>query len=113
MTVDGRDLEAGELATSTARVVRYLLQLKLPTATWERVAQILEVAIGAAAAGDLAGVREAADDLMLRSPARIVKGDDLPAEPADPKISERANVLIYALQSMQPVSAEDKDSGRR
>jgi CATRA-Associated Small Protein len=113
MTADAPDLDADELRASTLRAVHYLLKLKLPQARWERVAQILETAIGAAAAGELARVRQATDDLMFVSPTRIVKADGLPAEPADQKIFERANVLIYALQSMQPAPDEDKDSGGR
>lgn len=112
----GRDLDADDLLVSTVRVVRYMLKLKLPPARWERVASIFEAAIDAAAANDLEGVRKAADALVLVSPVRIIKGDGPPAVPADQKISERANVLIFTLQSMRPespASAQDKGSTGR
>jgi hypothetical protein len=108
MTEGGNGLDTlGGLQADMVTAVRYVLKLRLPRARWERIAEIIEVAIAAAAARDRDGLRTATDDLMLVSPLRIVKGDGPPAEPAGKKIFERANVLIYALEPMRPAPAED------
>jgi len=113
MTVDGDGLDVlGGVSAGTVRIVQYILKLKLPPARWERVAEIIEAAIAAAAADDLEGLRRATDDLTLVGPVRIIKVDGVPAESAGQKIFERANVLIYALQPMQPTSAESKNAER-
>ncbi len=114
MTADmhGQDA-AADLRASTLRVVQYVLKLKLPRAGWERVAEAITAAAAAAVADDLEGLRRAADELMLVSPVRIIKGDAGPAEPADQKIFERANVLIVALQPMRPAATQDTDGKGR
>jgi hypothetical protein len=110
MTPDIHAQDVADLRSSTLAVVQYIQQLRLPQATWERVAEIIEAAIAAAAAGDTESLRKAAGELMLVSPVRIIKGDGPPNEPAGQRVFERANVLITALQSMQPASAEGTDS---
>ena len=109
MPADNHARDAADLRSSTLAVVQYTLRLKLPQASWERVAKIIETAITAIAAQDLAGLRIAGGELMLVSPVRIIKADGPPSEPADQRIFERANVLIDSLQSMRPASPEDAD----
>jgi hypothetical protein len=114
MTVGGHDLGAdADLSAGALRIVQYILKLQLTRVKWNQVAEHIEAAIEAAAAGDLEGLRRATNDLMLASPVRIIKPDGATTEPADQKIFERANVLIHELQSMRPFPAEDKDSKRR
>ena len=113
MTSDEHARDAADLRSSTIAVVQYILKLELPQARWERAAEIIEAAIAAAAADDLEGVRQAAGELMLVSPVRIIKGDGAPRESADQKVFERANVLIDTLQSMQPAPVEDTDCKER
>jgi len=116
MTSDGpgrdaadRDTAGDDLRASALVLVRYLLRLRLPRAKWEQVTGIIDAAIAAAAADDLAGLRKATNDLMLISPVRVVKGDGGVAEPAGQRIFERANVLIDHLQPMRPAVPEDED----
>ena len=113
MTADNHARDAADLRSSTLAVVQYTLRLKLQKATWERVAEIIETAIAATAAGDLESLRTAGGELMLVSPVRIIKGDGPPSESADQRIFERANVLIDSLQSMQPVATDDSDGMER
>jgi hypothetical protein len=113
MTPDIHASDAADPRSSTLAVVAYILKLKLPHATWERVSEIIEAAITAADAGDLESLRETAGELMLVSPVRIIKGDGLPNEPAEQKVFERANVLITTLQSMRPAPAEGTDGKER
>jgi hypothetical protein len=97
---------AAEVLANTSALVGYTLRLQLTQAGWERVAEIIEAAIDAAAAGDLDGLRKATEALVLTSPARVIKPDGSPTASAGPELFERANVLIHALQSMQPASGE-------
>ncbi len=113
MTADRQAQDTADLRSSTLTVVQYILRLKLPQATWERVAEIIETAIHAAAAADMESLRQATGELMLVSPVRIIKGDGPPNEPAAQKVFERANVLITALQPMQPAPAEGLDGKPR
>lgn len=105
---DDADLQASALAT-----VQYVVKLKLPPARWDRVAEIIEAALAAIADDDGERLRQAAGELMLITPVRIVKGDDKPIKTADQRISERANVLIGKLQPMRPPSPGKSDGKGR
>lgn len=113
MSSDIHPRDAADLQSSTRAIVQYVQKLRLPRATWDRVAEIVEAAIIAVAADDTEGVRKAAGELMLVGPVRIIKGDGPPSGPADQKIFERTNVLITALQSMRTVPAEDAEGTQR
>jgi hypothetical protein len=93
---------ATDVITNTSKVVEYILRLELTSARWSRVAGIIEAAIAAAQAGDLEGVQNARHELVLTSPARVIKPDGSPTTVVGQQIIERANVLIHTLQSMQP-----------
>ncbi|HEX4831635.1 MAG TPA: CATRA system-associated protein [Trebonia sp.] len=104
----------GDPRDSLIMLVRYVRELELPPARWQRIAGIIEDAIDAAAAGDLAALRASAGALVLDGPTRIHKGDGQATGPAGPRIFERANFLIHALQSMSlaPVTPASPPPGR-
>jgi CATRA-associated small protein len=105
---DDDDLKASVLAA-----VQYVVKLKLPPAQWDRVAEIIEAALAAIADDDGERLRQAAGELMLITPVRIVKGDDKPINSADQRIFERANVLIKKLEPMRPDSSGKSDGKGR
>jgi hypothetical protein len=107
----GQDLDMATATASMMRVVEYVWRLELTQARWDRVAGIIETAIGATAARDPDGLRRAAEQLMLASPVRVIKPDGSPTASASPELLERTNVLIHSLQSMQPASGEGATQG--
>jgi hypothetical protein len=95
MTTERPDREAARIKAVLDRV----LTLSLPPAQWTRLAGIIEAAIAAEAAADLGGLREAATELELAAPVRIVRiGGEL-VVPPPPPVRERVEALQSSLQS--------------
>jgi hypothetical protein len=93
MTVpDGGARDPGLQAT-VLRVLDYLLRLELTEARWERVDGILAIASDAAAAGDLTGLRAAANELRAIGPVRVIRIGGTPVGPPPVKVRERADLL--------------------
>ncbi len=104
---------ASDIRNTVVETLEHVLRLKLAEARWERLAELIEIAIEAQTAGDLDGLKQAADQLELAGPVRVTRigGDDPIPPPAE--IRERANELIYSLQSAQAALAATHDENSR
>ena len=95
---------------SILRVLDYILQLELTQARWERVNGILAIAVEAAAAGDLGGLREAMDNLRTIGPVRVIRIGGAPVGPPPPKVREREEDLRRTVKAA--AGRDDKDGGK-
>jgi hypothetical protein len=106
---DASTVDPGTRA-SIFRVLDYVLQIELTQARWERVGDILAIAIEAAAAGDLDGVLGAVNELRAIGPVRVIRIGGTQVGPPPPTVREREDVLRQAL--MPPATEpEAKDGG--
>ncbi len=86
--------------TRAAReILEHILKLEMAPARWERLSHLIEIAIGAEAAGDRDGLRHATVELELAGPVRITRIGDSPSVPPPPAVRERVNHLIHALST--------------
>jgi hypothetical protein len=80
-------------------VLGYILKLELPPARWSRLAEIVEAAIAADSAADLAGLRHAAGELELTGPVRVLRIGGAPVVPAPKPVRERIEILQSTMQA--------------
>jgi hypothetical protein len=107
---DGGTSAAGTEA-SVLRVLDYILRLELTQARWERVDGILAIAVEAAAAGDLGGLRGAIDELRAVGPVRVIRIGGTPAGPPPPKVREREDDLRRTVRALRFTGRDDEDGG--
>lgn len=91
---------------SVLRVLDYLLRLELTEARWERIDGILTIAAGAAAAGDISGLRAATNELRAIGPVRVIRIGGTPVGPPPVKVRERADLLRAAVTAASSGEAE-------
>lgn len=101
---------AAAVAAAAIGAVEDTLSLQLTPERWEQVAELIEAAAAATAAGDLRRLRQVTAELRMSGPYRVIKPDGSVAVRADQKIFERANSLIHALQAVQ--AAVPRETGR-
>jgi hypothetical protein len=107
MDTDGSN-EQG-IRPAAIQVLEYILRLELSPARWEQLAAIIDIAIDAEAAGDLAGLRAATVELELAGPVRVVRIGAAEAGPPPPKVRERANILVHKLESPKVEEKDDEE----
>ena len=100
-----------EAQASIFRVLDYILELELSQARWERVSDMLAIAIEAAAAGDLGGLRGAMSELLAVGPVRVIRISGGPVGPPPPKVRERQDALRQAVRVLPATGPGDEDGG--
>ncbi len=88
-------------------VLEYIVQLEMTPARWERLTELIDIAIQAATAGDRDGLRQATVELELAGPVRITRIGDSPSVPPPQGVRERVNHLIHALSTDADRDADD------
>ncbi|WP_066366960.1 CATRA system-associated protein [Herbidospora mongoliensis] len=87
-------------------ILRQIPDWELTPARWEIVAELLEVADVAVAAGDLDGLDATTVQLELVGPVRMTRLGATPSEPPPPPVRDRLNILVHRLSSAHPQEDE-------
>lgn len=103
---DGRISDA-EIRTSTIRVLDYILRLELTEARWNRVDDILAIAVEAAVAGDLGTVRAATSQLRAIGPVRVIRIGSAPVGMPPLKVRERVEQVRLAFETAGDAGEND------
>jgi hypothetical protein len=89
------------------RVLDYILRLELTQARWDRVDDIVAVAVEAAAAGDFGTLRAATSQLHAIGPVRVIRIGGTPVGPPPPKVRERIEHMRVAVETAGDTGEED------
>jgi hypothetical protein len=104
--------DANDLGIRAAalRVLDYLLRLELTEARWERVDGILATATEAVAAGDLAVLRAATNELRAVGPVRVIRIGGTPVGPPPLRVRERAELMRAAVMAAHDTADDDEEN---
>jgi hypothetical protein len=101
LTPENQPSEA-EIRRDAVSVLENVLGWELAPARWDRLAETIDIAGAAEAAGDLNALREATIQLELSGPVWVIRIGSPSTVPPPPPLRERVTDLIHSLRGAGP-----------
>jgi hypothetical protein len=86
-----------QIRDEALEVLREILHWEMDAVRWERLTEILDVAVESELSGDLDAFAHAVVQLELAGPVRITRISGTSPQPPPPPVRERINTLVHRL----------------
>lgn len=98
MQTPENQLSEAEIRHEAATVLENVLRWELAQTRWDRLAETVDIAVTAEAAGDLNALRQATIQLELSGPVRVIRIGSPSTMPPPRPLRERVADLIHSLR---------------